>query len=115
MTPQEYIKALETRNKELREVLASLHAVQNGSPLEKHDREWKAAMAEAERLLAIDALQPPPDKPKVYGCHCDLELVEKTDDCRVFAGYYAYGEKDFMPKDKPSEDCPYWREIKEEG
>lgn len=115
MTPQEYIKALETRNKELREVLASLHAVQNGSPLEKYDREWKAAMEEAERLLAIDALQPPPDKPKVYGCHCELGSGEKPDDCVM----------DTFPEDcvsatqllrdgKTREDCPYWREVKEE-
>ena len=105
MTPQEYIKAL-------RDALGALHAVQNGPPLCKDELEWCGAMAEAERLLAIE----PAEKPKRYGCHCELEpgqspdecvLTSHPDDC-VHAIQLALSHK-------PREDCPYWREIKEEG
>ena len=37
---------------ELISTLRALHDVQNGSPLPKYDRDWKAAMEDTERLLA---------------------------------------------------------------
>jgi len=94
MTPQEHIK-------ELRDALGALYAVQNGPPLCKDELEWCRAMDEAERLLAMDALPPLPDKPKRYGCHCELGSGEKPDDCGVFTGYYTYGEQNLMPKACP--------------
>ena len=112
MTTQQYIKALETKNKELREALQALHDEQNGPPLIRLGKGWGKAMAEAERLLAIE----PDEKPKRYGCHCELEpgqspdecvLTSHPDDC-VHAIQLALSHK-------PREDCPYWREIKEEG
>ena len=43
---------------ELISTLRALHDVQNGSPLPKYDRDWKAAMEDTERLLAEWEKQP---------------------------------------------------------
>jgi hypothetical protein len=87
MTPQEYIKAL-------RAALQALVDVQNLPPQLAWKGDRQKAMAEAERVLAME----PVEKPKRYGCHCDFELVEKTGDCGIFTGYCTYGEQNFMPK-----------------
>lgn len=105
MTPQEHIK-------ELRDALGALYAVQNGPPLCKDELEWCRAMDEAERLLAMDALPPPPDKPKRGQCYWrpdnPVECVFDTpDEC--------CNARQLIALCKPREDCPYWREIKEEG
>ena len=73
MTPQEHIK-------ELRNALRALHDEQNGAPLIRREKFWQAAMAEAERLLAMEP------------------VVENPDDCGIFTGYCAYDEKNYLPK-----------------
>jgi hypothetical protein len=59
MTRQEYIQ-------ELRDALNALHTIQNDSPPPKYDREWKAAMTKAERLLAMEPPKPKPIYPATY-------------------------------------------------
>ena len=112
MNQQEYIEALETQNKELREALQALHDEQNGPPLIRLGKGWGKAMAEAERLLAIE----PAEKPKRYGCHCELGPGEKPDDCVMDTfPEDCVGATQLLRDGKTREDCPYWREVKEEG
>lgn len=101
MNQQEHIK-------ELRDALQALVAVQNGPPLSKYEREWKAAMAEAERLLAIE---PPAEKLKRYGCKSDPWLP--LEECVIFTDpeQCTLAAK-LLSEGKTREDCPYWREIK---
>lgn len=101
MNQQEYIK-------ELRDALQALVDVQNLPPQLAWKIDRKTVMAEAERLLAIE---PPAEKPKRYGCHCDLEPGKKPDDCLivdgVLTGHCIYGKK-LLAQGKTREDCLYW-------
>lgn len=62
------------------------------------------------------AIEPPPDKPKVYGCHCELEPGQSPDEC-VLTSHPddCVHAIQLALSNKPREDCPYWREVKEEG
>jgi len=54
-----------------------------------------------------------PDKPLIYGCHCDLEPEMKPDGCVLDYGkpedcVYA---KILVKNGQPKEDCGYWKPI----
>ena len=62
--------------------------------------------------LAIE----PAEKPKRYGCHCELGPGEKPDGCVIksFPENCVHATQ-LLRDGKTEQDCPYWREVKEEG
>lgn len=115
MTGQGYIRILEAQNKLMTELLSdaqtALHDLGACDDPECDEPNCLRVLQRIRQALAITPTEPPAEKPKRYGCHCDLEPGKKPDDCLivdgVLTGHCICGEK-LIAQGKTREDCLYW-------
>ena len=113
MTTQEYIKAVEEENKSLIEVLNDALVVLRE---DCDDYQRMRVVTRIQNILNSPSIEPPAEKPKRYGCHCDLEPGQKPDECVIDTSpVWCVHATQLLRDGKTREDCPYWREVKEEG